>query len=74
MRQITKATMSKRGCNYCTDYRKTELDSTKKKRHACIHDDGCPYHELDPYDSYLEYLKHAKNGKFFKMFARGLNT
>ena len=60
MKVLTHKEMNKRGCLYCLDYlkRKAEPTSTKKS-HVCKHDQ-CPYHELDPFDSYAQYLKSEK--------------
>lgn len=66
MKLLSPSEMHKRGCIYCLDHikRKAEPDSTKKS-HVCIHDE-CPYHELDPYKSYIQYLKSERSTKSLK--------
>lgn len=63
---LSKNEIAKRGCLYCLDHTKKRLepDSTKKS-HVCIHD-GCPYHELDKYDTYGQYLKAEATTKSLK--------
>lgn len=54
-RALGKSTIRKRGCVYCTDYYIEKVEGKKFKR--CKHISGCPYHELDKYDTYEDYLE-----------------
>lgn len=73
MRALTPKAMTKRGCMYCLDHTKKRLepDSTKRS-HVCIHDE-CPYHELDPYDTYAQYLKSPAQRGFEDAIKRLVN-
>lgn len=65
MRELTSREMNKRGCVWCTDRRKhkpeIEAKCYIKNINVCIHADGCPYHELDPFETYDDYLKNSKS-------------
>lgn len=65
MRRLQSKEMCKRGCEFCLDRRKHDFGEVVNgkpiKRYACIHDSGCPYHELDKYESYDDYLKHSNH-------------
>lgn len=66
MRVLTRKEMSKRGCEYCLDMAKKRLEAGSKKRViVCIHD-KCPYHELDPYDTFGQYLKYESSNQSLK--------
>lgn len=64
MRRIKKKENIKRGCSYCADMKSIKIKedgkSYMKYENFCIHNDGCPYHELDPYDTYDDYLEATK--------------
>ena len=60
MRLLTSKENRKRGCEWCLDHRWFKSGYVKRN-HACLHETGCPYHELDKYETYDDYLKHARN-------------
>ena len=66
MRPLQPREMNKRGCIYCLDYRnqKKKPEDTQRTK-MCIHP-SCPYHELDPYNTYLDYLK-SKGGEDLRL-------
>ena len=57
MRILTRREMIKRGCIDCADHYKNRYEECSlKKINMCRHKE-CPYHELDPFNTYAEYLK-----------------
>ena len=61
MRKLASAELNKRGCELCTDYRKPIwFPDDKRYRKACIHDAGCPYHELDNVERCSDYDRQVQ--------------
>lgn len=64
MRILTQREKNKRGCMECADRIITiSREDGRKRCMACIHNQ-CPYHELDPYDTYSQYLKATKGSSY----------
>ena len=73
MRKVTTNERLKRGCEDCADYQLKRLEPGNPKRvRVCIHDE-CPYHELDPYSSYIDYLKSPSQTKMIEALEKIFN-
>lgn len=53
---LSLQTINQRGCNFCTDKRKREIDGVVKS--YCPYD-ACHYPELDGFKSYEDYYQNS---------------
>lgn len=73
MRPLTPREINKRGCICCLDYRKQKRKKEDAKRtKMCIHS-SCPYHELDPYETYDDFLKEHSGDDLKQVLLDTLN-
>lgn len=76
MRQLRRAEISQRGCEYCKHKRNEIIKSGswyKKKSHVCPFE-ACPYQELDGHASYIDYLEANEMNFNYSHKERGMSS
>jgi hypothetical protein len=70
MQQITEKLRVEKGCSWCTDKVKKNLDGTT--RNYCPYNE-CPYEELDEFEAYEDYFK-SKGDPFEALRKKPIST